>query len=1031
MSDAFGQAVDEPNEASRVHARESGLSSYLPMFAAATLMLLMVAAAGATIWNLHDRVEQDTKANLARLALVISDQTSRSFQSVDLVLREVVDRFASEDLDGDAMQAAMIGRQMHDYLAKRVGGIEQIDNLLLIGAAGDALNISKSWPFPAMSLTSREQFRQCRDNANAELFVSEPVRNKLDGAWTIYLARCLEDRHGHFAGVVDAAVRLKHFEDFYRSVALGEGGSISLIRRDGIRLVRYPQDEKLIGEPVSSGWSSANSAGGEPDRAAVWGRGVNGTTRYIAFNRVPGFPLLVSTALTRDAVLGSWRRAAMVLAMGASGAVTGILLLLFALARRIRRMRHSESLLARKNAELARSRGLLLDAERIGRLGYWESKGDQVIWSPQLFEIAGVPPSETASVELFMSLIHPDDVADYVRTRNRARAEQTQLIHEHRWVRPDGSVRWIRLEADPRLDDDGRLVGFFGIAQDITERKEAEIEAEETQNRLLDAIESMPQGFVLYDRDDRFVLANTHFREMFPEMDRLMKPGMPYDDVIRCAYSVGLLELDDLTLDDWIKRNRVWRYAGSKPRECLYADGRWIQFIDHKTSDGGTASLRTDITKFKKVEAALEQRLADLEKVRNDLELQKQELVATTDKLIVARDTAEAASRAKSDFLAIMSHEVRTPMTGMVGMIDLLADTELSEQQQRYTAMAKESADGLLSVINDILDFSKLEAGRLLPEAIDFDIAHLVRGVETVMRKKIEDKGLAFEVVSAPDLPQWLNGDPSRIRQILLNLVNNAVKFTEHGSVRIDVSHRALSDGRKQLSIAVLDSGVGIAPDVQQQLFKPFMQADTSISRKYGGSGLGLAICKQLCAMMGGSIEIDSEIGRGSTFRFSVTCSAGLPRIGEEQVPLAPSFNSLKILVAEDSPIIASLIKGLLRRQGFEPVMVVNGREAVLAVQRAAYDLVLMDVQMPEMDGISATKAIRKLAGPERTVPIIALTANAMVGQRETYLAAGMNDYVTKPIQPSLLFTAIKRWAEVATAAAAQRATLAEPRAAG
>ena len=241
MSDAFGQMVDEPDEGSRVHARESGRSSYLPMVAAATLMLLMVVAAGMTIWNLHDRVEQETKANLARFALVISEQTSRSFQSVDLVLREVVDRFASEGLDGKAMQAAMTGRPMHDYLAKSVGGIEQIDNLLLIGAEGDVLNISSSWPFPAMSLASREQFRYCRDNAKADLFVSEPVQNKLDGAWTIYLARRLVDRDGNFAGVVDAAVRLKHFEDFYRSVALGEGGSISLIRRDGIRLVRYPR----------------------------------------------------------------------------------------------------------------------------------------------------------------------------------------------------------------------------------------------------------------------------------------------------------------------------------------------------------------------------------------------------------------------------------------------------------------------------------------------------------------------------------------------------------------------------------------------------------------------------------------------------------------------------------------------------------------------------------------------------------------------------------------------------------------------
>jgi two-component system, sensor histidine kinase len=1028
VSDAFGQPGEEPDDDPAADSRESRPSPHMEMFAAAALMLLAVAAAALTIWNLHDRVERETKADLARIALVISEQTSRSFQSVDLVLREVGDRLAAEHLDGEAMRAAMSGKPMHDDLARRVAGIEQIGNLILIGASGDLLNISQSWPCPPMSLSHREQFRHFRDNAVADLFVSEPVQNKLDGAWTLYLARRLDDRQGNFAGVVQAAVRLKHFEDFYRSVALGEGGSISLLRRDGLRLVRYPQNERLIGEVAGTDWRTAASAGGDGDRdrGGVWGKGIDGKTRFIAFNQVPGFPLVVSTALTKDAVLGSWRRDAGILALGVSGAVAGVLLLLFALARKIRRMRDSELLLARQNAKLARSRGLLLDAQRIGRLGHWsvDLTTDQFVWSPQLFEIAGLPLTETASLELFLSFLHPDDVVDYLKTRDRALANHTRLVHEHRWVRPDGSVRWVRLEADPRLDD-GRMVGLFGIVQDITERKEAELEAENIQNRLYDAIESMPQGFVLYDRDDRFVLANTHFREMFPELAPLMKPGMPYADVIRSAYNLGFFDTETLSLDNWIKRNQVLRYAGSKPREHLFPDGRWIQFIDHRTSDGGTASLRSDITKFKKVEAALEQRLADLEKVRNDLELQKQELVATTDKLIVARDTAEAASRAKSDFLAIMSHEIRTPMTGMVGMIDLLRDTTLSDEQQRYMVMAKESADGLLSVINDILDFSKLEAGRLLPEAIDFDIAHLVRGVETNMRKKAEDKGLAFEVVAAPDLPQWLNGDPSRIRQILLNLVSNAVKFTEQGSIRINVSHRALSDGREELLIEVVDSGIGIAPDVQQRLFKPFVQADTSISRKYGGSGLGLAICKQLCTMMDGAIEIDSEVGRGSRFRFTVICRVGLPRIREALVPLAPTVTGLKILVAEDSPIIASLIKGLLRKQGFEPAMVVNGKEAVQAVQREAYDMVLMDVQMPEMDGISATKAIRALVGPERAVPIIALTANAMVGQRESYLAAGMNDYVTKPIQPSLLFTAIKRWAKAASAAAAPRAAFA------
>ncbi len=701
-----------------------------------------------------------------------------------------------------------------------------------------------------------------------------------------------------------------------------------------------------------------------------------------------------------------------ILAIGAAFAVVTIVLLLVMLLRQIRGMKTSETLLARQNEQLARSRKLLLDAQRIGKLGHWTSDvaGESAVWSQQCFEIAGLPPVPSVPFSTFLELLHPDDVDDYLRVRQVRRAERKPMVHEHRWVRPDGAVRWVWLEANPKFDSDGLFAGMFGIVQDITDRKAAEQTAEESSLRLFDAIEALTEGFVLFDKDDRFVMSNTHFREMFPEWAKLTKPGMSYEELQRTAQENGLINLKGKSLEAWLERKMAWHYAGSRPIEHRQSNGRWIQIIDHRTSDGGTVGLRTDITAFKKVQAELEHKLTDVQAIRQDLELQAQELVATSADLRSARDAAEAANRAKSDFLAIMSHEIRTPLGGMVGMVDLLRGTRLTEEQERYTALAKESADILLGVINDILDFSKLEAGRLSPESIDFDVKHLVEGVRSFMAAKATERTLDLRTTIAPGLHHYLKGDPTRIRQVLLNLVSNAIKFTEHGSIGINVSHSDLGDGSVELCFEVADSGIGMSPEVQKNVFNPFVQADTSISRKYGGSGLGLAICRQLCAMMGGSIGVESAAGEGSRFWFKVRCERGRRPAPAIVPPIATIERPLDILVAEDSPIIATLISSLLARQGFQPTMVVNGAEAVAAVSKKLYDIVLMDVQMPEMDGISATKAIRCLPGIVRDVPIIALTANALVGQRETYLAAGMNDYVTKPIQPPILFAAIDRW---------------------
>jgi two-component system, sensor histidine kinase len=985
------------------------------------LTLMLVIVAGFSIVNLHERVEKRTKDNLAQLALVMSEETSRSFQAVDQVLKNAIDHLASDRSDRDAVRAVAASRAMHEYLVDRLVGFPQVDNLIVIDDKGDRVNHSRSWPAPATSLAHREQFRYLRDHDTPNLFVSEPVHNIVDGSWTLYLARRLNDSGGRFLGVVQAAVRLAYFESFYESVALGDGGAIALLRSDGTMLARYPFMEDAMGRVFAATKSGVKDA---------WGEGFDGIVRYVAFRAVPGFPLTISTAMTKEAVLGSWRQDAIILVLGSTVAVATIMLLLAMLLRKIRGMKVSEALLARQNEQLARSRKLLLDAQQIGKVGHWigDDTGESTVWSLQLFKIAGSTPVLKVPLSTFLELIHPEDLDDYLRVRRRALAEGCPLIHEQRWVRSDGSICWVRIEGHLRPGPDGKVASSFGIIQDISERKIAEETAEISRLRLVDAIESLTKGFVLFDKDDRFVMSNTQFREMFPGWADLLKPGITHEELLRAAHERGLIDPKGRNFEAWLQRKMAWHHTGGKPIERQQSDGRWIQAIHHRTSEGGFVGLRTDITAFKKVQAELEQKLTDVQAIRQDLELQKQELVATSADLRSARDAAEAANRAKSDFLAIMSHEVRTPLSGMVGMVDLLRGTPLSEEQQRYTALAKESADLLLGVINDILDFSKLEAGRLSPECIDFDVKHLIEGVVSFLAAKSKDRKLELRSSLTPALPPYLKGDPNRVRQVLLNLVSNAIKFTDHGSVQINASHCDLEDGSVELCIEVVDSGIGMSAEVQKHIFDPFVQADTSISRKYGGSGLGLAICKQLCAMMGGGIGVESTPSTGSKFRFKVKCQPGRALIAMPAPTVAIIDRPFEILVAEDSPIIATLISSLLHKRGFRPTMVVNGAEAVAAVSRKSYDIVLMDIQMPQMDGISATQAIRNLPGPERDVPIVALTANALVGQRETYLAAGMNDYVTKPIQPALLFAAIDRWAlkdtDAPTLAAAQEADM-------
>lgn len=367
-------------------------------------------------------------------------------------------------------------------------------------------------------------------------------------------------------------------------------------------------------------------------------------------------------------------------------------------------------------------------------------------------------------------------------------------------------------------------------------------------------------------------------------------------------------------------------------------------------------------------------------------------------------------SDARAEFLAAMSHEIRTPLTGVLGMADLLAAQDLTAEQRRYVDSMRSSGRHLVTVINDILDFSRIETGKLSLETIDFRMPDMIEQVRSLIHPMALEKGLAFDARLAEGLPAVVKGDPTRLRQILLNLAGNAVKFTSQGSVHLDVTGTTDADGRVGYRFEVRDTGIGIPPDKLGILFAPFTQADRSTVREYGGSGLGLAISQRLAEAMGGRIAVDSKAGEGSIFTLEVALAPGDPdyRSASATAALAAATPQ-RILVAEDVQINRDILQLALAARGHNVVFAHDGAAALECVQREAFDMVLMDVQMPVMDGVEATRRIRALAGDVRRIPIIGLTANVMSQEQTRYLQAGMNECLMKPIEWERLDAAIAR----------------------
>lgn len=552
--------------------------------------------------------------------------------------------------------------------------------------------------------------------------------------------------------------------------------------------------------------------------------------------------------------------------------------------------------------------------------------------------------------------------------------------------RSDGSLYWVDATIVPLMGADGLPDQYIGIRTDITTRKTFEAQLAEQLRFVEVLLEAAPTAIYLMDTDGRYLRFNKAFEDLFG-IQREAWIGKTVFDLVPGPEAQRMHAKDQALLQ--LGRMQTYEaafthHSSGEKREGLYWKAALTDGQGQTTALVGTI---LDITEKNRIEPELRE----------------------------ARRTAEAANQAKSDFLANMSHEIRTPMNGVIGMTDLALGTELDPTQHEYLSIVKSSAQSLMVILNDILDFSKIEAGKLNIESVEFGLHDCIAESLKTLQARADKKGLHLSSQLQPGLPRRVVGDPVRIRQVLTNLCDNAIKFTKEGGVDVEVKSTQLTPETCELQFSVRDTGIGIPSDKQQGIFEAFTQADTSTTRRFGGTGLGLTICARLVDLMGGRIWVQSDSESGSTFHFTVrarttTLTEHVPSVVPSAVHL-PVATSLKVLLVEDHPINQMLVTTLLKKWGHSVVVAVNGQEGVDMFRAEPWDLVLMDMQMPVLGGLDATRVIRAGEPPGQRTPIIAMTANAMESDRQACLDAGMDDHLAKPFNSQVLQAMLTRYA--------------------
>lgn len=937
----------------------------------------------------HARIETEN------ISLVLEAHALATVQKIDLILKDVQGHIRPEDMCISQCDN-FDGTALHTLLKEKAEGIHKtavIDmaGIYISNVNGDCIHSSLDAP-STFNIADRDYFQIHRDNLAAGLLISAPQISRSFGTWKISFTRRINFPNGDFAGVINVSVELSSFEKFYAALNLGEHGAI-LLRDDKMRLLaRHPALGANIGEVMLNHPVLSFLEQGIDQGTYIAISPADGIKRLYSFRRVGEYPLYVLAAIAEQDYLADWSRHLIWNVIAALVILSAALVLAMVARYGILKWQTNE----RKYRYLVEN----------APLGVFQCD----VHGKHIFtNLALAKQFNCDSVESFQKTYNSPELRFTTPAKlaafKDALCNQREISEfESDCVLANGVTKWFSISA--YLDEQTGQVNGFTL--DITERKRVEEQLRTSEERLRLTLEAAQIGVFDWDvKKDHFEVSPIYYSMLgYPvksgqgDRNEWLERLHP-DDRASVAEKIGAV---------LAKQENAYSYEA----RMRHADGtyRWLAVkafcvrIDEDGTVTRVLGIRVDITERKRSQEELEHYKDHLERLVNE----------RTAELETARKQADDANQAKSDFLANMSHEIRTPMNAIIGLSQLALDTSLDEKQHDYLSKILNSSRALLGILNDILDYSKIEAGRVEIEAVEFSLEEMLRATADLFSIRADEKGLELFIDMAPDVPDQLLGDPLRLSQIINNLVGNAIKFTLQGEVHLRIQALERTNDAIYLRFAVRDTGIGITTDQASRLFQPFVQADASVTRKFGGTGLGLTICKRLVDMMGGEITLSSGPDCGSTFVFTM-------RLGLPPKPSSAKFakgrglqnlRTMRTLVVDDQETSLTILRTILESWHFEVVTALSGAEGLRLFAESEnlgkpFELLLLDWRMPNMSGLELAKTLAKEKHSCRPPVSIMVTAFGREELAKEANGVKLDAIIIKPVTPSNLFDTLIR----------------------